>query len=402
MKQFPEVEHAFGKIGRAKTPTDPAPLNMVETVVTLKPETQWRPGVTWDSLITEMDKKVRFPGMPNIWWMPIQTRTEMLATGIRSALGIKILGPDLAEIERIGVQIEGLLQNVPGTRSAYAERVTGGYYLDFKIDRRAASRYGLTVEDVEDVIETAIGGKTIAQTVEGRERYPINVRYARELRDDPESLKRVLVATPTGAQVPVAQLAHITMRSGPPSIRDENGSLAGIVFVDVAGRDLGGYVEGVQRLIREQVSVPRGYSLVWGGSFQYLERAKARLTIIVPLTIFLIFVLLYLNFGSVAKSLIVLLSVPFALVGAIWYLAFLNYNLSVAVWVGLIALAGVAAETGVIMIVFLDEAFERYRREGRLQSQADLRQAILEGAVQRVRPKLMTASAIFFGLLPIM
>lgn len=402
LKQFPEVERVFGKIGRARTPTDPAHLSMAETVVTLKPEEQWRPGVTWDSLIAEMDKVVKFPGMPNIWWMPIQTRTEMLATGIRSNLGIKILGPDLAEIERIGLEIEGHLQGVPGTRSVYAERVTGGYYLDFHVNREEAARYGLTVEEVEDVIESAIGGKNITQTVEGRERYPVNVRYLRELREDPESLKRVLVETPTGAKIPMAQLARITMTSGPPAVRDENGSLAGIVFVDVAGRDLGGYVEEVQRLVRERVALPAGYSLAWGGQFQYLERAKARLKVVVPITILLIFVLLYLNFRSVTRSLIVLLSVPFGVVGAIVYLYLLKYHLSVAVWVGIIALAGVAAETGVVMIIFLDEAYERRQREGRLRSMAELREAIIEGAVQRVRPKMMTASAILIGLLPIM
>ena len=402
LKQFPEVEHVFGKIGRARTPTDPAHLSMAETVVTLKPEEQWRPGVTWDSLIAEMDKVVKFPGMPNIWWMPIQTRTEMLATGIRSNLGIKILGPDLAEIERIGLEIEGLLQSVPGTRSAYAERVTGGYYLDVHVDREEAARYGLTVEDVEEVIESAVGGKNITQTVEGRERYPVNVRYLRELRDDPESLRRVLVDVHNGVQIPLGQLARVTVTGGPPAIRDENGSLAGIVFVDVAGRDLGGYVEEVQKLIRERIALPAGYSLAWGGQFQYLERAKARLKIVVPITVFLIFVLLYLNFKSVTKSLIVLLSVPFGVVGAIVFLSLLQYHLSVAVWVGLIALAGVAAETGIIMIIFLDEAYERRQREGRLRSIAELHAAIIEGAVRRVRPKMMTASAILLGLLPIM
>jgi len=402
LKQFPEVDRVFGKIGRARTPTDPAPLSMAETVVTLKPEAQWRPGVTWDSLIAEMDKVVKFPGMPNIWWMPIQTRTEMLATGIRSNLGIKILGPNLAEIERIGLEIEGLVQGIAGTRSAYAERVTGGYYLDIHVDRKEAARYGLTVEDIEDVIESAIGGKNISQTVEGRERYPINVRYLRELREDPEALREVLVEARNGVQIPLGQLARIAMTTGPPAIRDENGSLAGIVFVDVAGRDLGGYVEEVQKLIRERVALPPGYSLAWGGQFQYLERAKARLKVVVPVTIILIFVLLYLNFRSMSRSLIVLLSVPFGVVGSVVLLYLLQYHLSVAVWVGVIALAGVATETGVIMIIFLDEAYERWQREGRLRSKADLHEAIIEGAVQRVRPKMMTASAIFIGLLPIM
>jgi len=402
LKQFPEVDHVFGKIGRARTPTDPAPLSMAETVVTLRPEQQWRSGVTWDSLIAEMDKVVRFPGMPNIWWMPIQTRTEMLATGIRSNLGIKILGPDLVEIERIGLTIEGLVQGVAGTRSVYAERVTGGYYLDVHVNREQAARYGLTVEDVEDVIESAIGGKNITQTVEGRERYPVNVRYLRELREDPDSLRRVLVEARNGAQIPLGELSRITMTSGPPAIRDENGSLAGIVFIDVADRDLGGYVKEVQKVIRDHAALPPGYSLAWGGQFQYLERAKARLKVVVPITIGLIFILLYLNFRSVTRSLIVLLSVPFGVVGSVVVLYLLQYHLSVAVWVGIIALAGVAAETGVIMIIFLDEAYERWQREGRLRSMDDLREAIIEGAVQRVRPKMMTASAILIGLLPIM
>jgi len=402
LKQSPEVDHVFGKIGRAQTPTDPAHFSMAETVMTLKPEEQWRPGMTWDALVAEMDKRLKFPGMPNIWWMPIQTRTEMLATGIRSNLGIKVLGPDLSEIQRIGVKIERLLQGLQGTRSAYAERVTGGYYLDFRVDRAAVARYGLRVEDVEEVIESAIGGKNISQTVEGRERYPINVRYLRALRDDPESLRRVLVETPRGAKIPMAQLAQISMVMGPPSIRDEQGSLAGIVFVDVAGRDLAGYVDEAQRVIREHLPLQAGYRLEWGGQFQYLERAKARLTLVVPLTISLIFVLLYLNFHSVPRCLIVLLSVPFGVIGAIVLLYLLHYHLSVAVWVGIIALAGVAAETGVIMIIFLDEAYERRQREGRLHSPADLREAIIEGAVQRVRPKMMTASAILIGLLPIM
>lgn len=326
----------------------------------------------------------------------------MLATGIRSNLGIKVLGPDLAEIERIGLEIEGLLAGQPGTRSVYAERVTGGYYLDFQVKRNEMARYGLTVEDVEEVIESAIGGKNISQTVEGRERYPINVRYARGLREDVEALKRVLVEIPSGTQIPMAQLADMRMVTGPPAIRDEQGSLAGIVFVDVSGRDLGSYVAEAQRLVSERVQLKPGYRLAWGGQFEYMERAKARLKLAIPVTVFLIFVLLYLNFKSVARSLIVLLSVPFAVVGAIIYLYLLKFHLSVAVWVGIIALAGVAAETGVVMIIFLDGACERWRREGRLNNQADLRAAIIEGAAQRVRPKVMTVSAILVGLLPIM
>jgi Cu(I)/Ag(I) efflux system membrane protein CusA/SilA len=402
LKEFPEVDRVMGKMGRARTATDPAPLHMAETIVTLKPQEAWRPGMTWDTLIAEMDQRVKLPGMPSIWWMPIQTRTEMLATGIRSSLGIKILGPQLEELERIGLQIEGLLQPLGGTRSAYAERVTGGYYVDIDVNRHAASRYGLTVGDVQDVIESAIGGKNIAWTVEGRERYPINVRYPRELRQDIEALRRVLVTTPKGEHIPLAQLSHISTTTGPPSVRDENGSLASIVFVDVAGKDLGTYVEEAKALIQEQITLPPGYSLQWAGHYQYLERAQQQLRIVIPLTLLLIFVLLYLNFRSIPRCLLVLISVPFSLVGAIWYLHALGYHLSVAVWVGLIALAGVAAETGVIMIIFLDEACARRQRENRLQSFNDLRDAIIEGAVLRVRPKIMTASAIFLGLLPIM
>ncbi len=402
LKEFPEVDRVFGKMGRAQTATDPAPLNMAETIVTLKPQAEWRPGMTWDKLVAEMDQRVSMPGMPNIWWMPIQTRTEMLATGIRSSLGIKILGPKLQDLERLGLQIEDLLQSLEGTRSAYAERVTGGYYIDIDVDRVAAARYGLTVGDVQDVIESAIGGKNITWTVEGRERYPINVRYPRELRQDVDALKRVLVTTPQGEHIPLAQLSHISKTTGPPSIRDENGSLASIVFVDVADQDLGTYVQQAKDIVHKHVKLPAGYSLVWAGQYQYLKRAQQQLLIVIPLTLFLIFVLLYLNFKSILRCLLVLLSVPFSLVGAMWYLNILGYHLSVAVWVGLIALAGVAAETGVIMIMFLDEACSKRQKENRLQSLSDLRDAIVEGAVLRVRPKIMTAAAIFLGLLPIM
>ena len=402
LKEFPEVDQVMGKMGRAHTATDPAPLNMTETIVNLKPQEDWRPGMSWDTLIAEMDHRLKVPGMPNIWWMPIQTRTEMLATGIRTSLGIRILGPNLAELEKIGIHIERLLQTLQGTRSAYAERVTGGYYLDIDVDRVAASRYGLNVEDVQDVIESAIGGKNIAWTIEGRERYPINVRYPRDLRQDVEALKRILVTTAIGEHIPLAQLSIISTSMGPPMVRDENGSLASIVFVDIAGRDLGTYVQEAKGLIQKEVQLPSGYTLQWAGQYQYLERAQQRLAMVIPLTIFLIFLLLYFNFQSVPRCLLVLLSVPFSLVGAFMYLQFLHYDLSVAVWIGLIALAGVAAETGVIMVMFLDDACARRQRENRLQSLHDLREAIIEGAVLRIRPKIMTASAIILGLLPIM
>jgi Cu(I)/Ag(I) efflux system membrane protein CusA/SilA len=399
---FSEVERVFGKMGKAPTATDPAFVGMAEITVTLKPEAQWRPGMTWDRLLDEMDAKLRIPGFPNIWWMPIQTRTEMITTGVRSPVGIKVLGPDLKTIERLGLEIEQVLASVPGTKSAFAERLNEGYYLDLIVNRREAARYGLTVGDVQAVITTAIGGDTVTTTVEGRERYPVNVRYKRELRDDPDRLKRVLIPTPSGAQIPLGQIAETVITQGPTAIADEAGALAGLVSVAVSGRDLRGYVQDAQRAVRDRVTVPPGYRLIWTGQYEHLVRAEERLKLVVPVTLALILLLLYLNFRSLAKSLIVLLSVPFAAIGAIWYLDYLGYNLSVAVWVGIIALAGVAAETGVVMLVYLDEAYERRVREGRMATAYDLRDAIMEGAVQRVRPKMMTVAAIMGGLLPIM
>ena len=401
LAQFPEVERVFGKVGRARTATDSAPLSMVETVVTLKPESEWRPGMDWDKLIAEMDGVLHFPGMPNIWWMPIQTRMEMLATGIRSPIGIKIFGPELETIERVAIDIEKVVQSIPGTRSAFAERVTGGYFIDFEIRRQEAARYGLNVEQVANIIQTAIGGMNIDQTIEGRERYPINVRYARELRDDLEALKRVLVPTPSGAQVPMAQLAEIKTVTGPPMIRDEAAQLVGFVFVDIVGRPLGDYVEDAKKVVREQVDIPAGYRIAWGGQFQYMERAKEKLKIVVPLTLFIIFFLLYLNFNSLPETLIVMLTVPFSLVGGVWLLYLLDYNLSIAVWVGVIALAGVAVEIGVVMLVYLNEAWERRVQEEKTTI-GDLREAIIEGAGQRVRPVIMTVGTTIIALLPIM
>ncbi|MEW6296330.1 MAG: CusA/CzcA family heavy metal efflux RND transporter [Thermodesulfobacteriota bacterium] len=402
IKSFPEVDTVFGKIGRANTPTDPAPLNMVETVVTLKPEDEWREGMTWDTLLDEMDRRIRVPGMPNIWWMPIQTRTEMLATGIRSVLGIKVFGPDLESIERVGTQIEAVLGPLRGTRSAYYDRAMGGYYLDFDVRREEAARYGLTVGDVHDIIETAIGGKSITQTVEGRERYSVNLRYPRELRDDVEKLTRTLVSTPANKLVPIGQLADIRYTTGPPMVRDEDAQLVGYVFVDVVGRDLVGYVAEAKRAVEERVQLPPGVHLTWAGQFQYFERAKEKLKVVVPFTLLLVFVLLYLNTGSVTKTMIVLLAVPFSLVGAVWFLYLLDYHLSVAVWVGLIALAGLDAETGAVMLLYLDLAYEQMKREGRMRSFDDLREAVMHGAVRRIRPKMMTVLTILLGLLPIM
>ncbi|MBI4283531.1 MAG: efflux RND transporter permease subunit, partial [Chloroflexi bacterium] len=402
LKTFPEVERVFGKAGRAETPTDPAPFSMMETTVTLKPEEQWRKGMTWEKLVDEMDRALRLPGVANAWTMPIKNRIDMLSTGIRTPVGIKIFGPDLKKIEEIGKQLEGVLQAVPGTRTVFAERVTGGYYLDINIRREEVARYGLMIGDVGMVIESAIGGESISTTVEGRERYPINVRYARELREDIEKLRRVLVFTVNGAQVPLGQLADIQLTTGPAMIKNEEGQLVGYVTVDMAGRDIGSYVEEAKRVVAEKIKLPQGYTLSWSGQYEYMQRAKERLMYVVPLTILIIFVLLYLNFQSVAKSLIVLLSVPFSLVGGIWLLYLLGYNLSVAVWVGIIALAGVAAEIGVVMIVYIDGAYERRAREGAAMTRKDLFDAVIEGAVQRVRPVIMTATAIIAGLLPIM
>src|SRR6266545_4161109 len=402
LKTFPEVQWVFGKAGRAETSTDPAPFSMGETTVMLKPESDWRSGMTWEKLVDEMDKKIRLPGVVNAWTMPIKNRIDMLSTGIRTPVGIKIFGPDLTKIEQIGRHLEMVLNSVPGTRSIFAERVAGGYYLDFDLKREEIARYGLKIEDIQMIIESAIGGESITTTVEGRERYPVSVRYARELRDDPERLKRVLVPAMNGAQIPLGQLADVRLTSGPAMIRDEDAQLAGYVFVDMTGRDIGSYVEEAQKKVAEQVQIPTGYSLVWSGQYEYMQRAKERLIYVVPLTLVIIFVLLYMNFQSVAKSVIVLLSVPFAVVGAVWFLYFLGYNLSVAVWVGIIALAGVAAETGVVMIVYLDEVYDRKLREGSMAKMEDLYEAIIEGAAHRVRPKMMTVTAIIAGLLPIM
>jgi Cu(I)/Ag(I) efflux system membrane protein CusA/SilA len=402
LKTFPEVEWVFGKAGRAETSTDPAPFSMGETTVMLKPESQWRPGMTWDKLVEEMDKKIRLPGVANAWTMPIKNRIDMLSTGIRTPVGIKIFGPDLTKIEDIGRNLEKVVNSVPGTRSVFAERVAGGYYLDFDLKREEIARYGLMIEDIQMIIESAIGGESITTTVEGRERYPVSVRYARELRDDPEKLKRILIPTANGAQVPLAQVADLRLASGPAMIRDEDAQLAGYVFVDMAGRDIGSYVEEAKRKVAEQVTLPTGYTLSWSGQYEYIQRAKERLMYVVPLTLLIIFVLLYMNLRSATKCGIVLLAIPFSMIGAIWFVYLLGYNMSVAVWVGIIALAGVDAETGVIMLLYLDQAYDKWRKEGRMRTVADLREAITEGAVKRIRPKMMTVMAILVGLLPIM
>jgi len=429
LMQFPEVQSVFGKIGKAETSTDPAPLSMVETTVVLKPESEWRkvrrerwysswapefakpplrriwPEETplgWEELIEEMDRTVQIPTFANAWLFPVRTRIDMITTGIRTPVGIKVLGPDLQTIERIGLSLEKVLQEVSGTRSAFFERVTGGYYLDFAVNREEAARYGLSVGEVNDIVESAIGGKNITTTVEGRERYPVNVRYARELRDDLEKLRRVLVPTPAGAQVPLEQLASITLRTGPPMIKNEEGFKAGFLYVDVAGRDLGSYVEEAKRLVEERVELPAGYQLAWSGQYEYMLRVRERLKVMVPLTLAIIFLLLYFNTGSLVKTFIILLAVPFSAVGAILFIYFLDYNVSIAVWVGLIALLGVDAETGVFMLLYLDLAYQQARKEGRMRSQEDLKEAIVEGAVKRLRPKVMTVAVMFMGLVPIM
>jgi len=402
LKTFPEVQWVFGKAGRAETSTDPAPFSMGETTVMLKPESDWRPGMTWEKLVEEMDKKLRFPGVANAWTMPIKNRIDMLSTGIRTPVGIKIFGSDLTKIEQIGRQLETILNSVSGTRSVFAERVAGGYYLDFDLKREEIARYGLMIEDIQMIIETGIGGESITTTVEGRERYPVSVRYARELRDDPEKLKRVLIPTTNGAQVPLAQLADLRLASGPAMIRDEDAQLAGYVFIDMAGRDIGSYVDEAKKKVAEQIKLPTGYTLSWSGQYEYIQRAKERLMYVVPLTLLIIFVLLYMNLRSATKCGIVLLAVPFSMIGAIWFVYLLGYNMSVAVWVGIIALAGVDAETGVIMLLYLDQAYDKWRSSGRMRNMEDLREAITEGAVKRIRPKMMTVMAILFGLLPIM
>ena len=427
LKTFPEVERVFGKAGRADTSTDPAPLSMVETTVMLKAPDQWRRKPRWytgrapewmqevlrhlwpdrisqDELVDEMDSALRIPGATNAWTMPIRNRVDMLTTGVRTPVGIKVLGADLNNIQQIGEELEHTLTRVPGTRSVYAERVSGGYFLDFDLRRDQLARYGLTVDDVEAYIMSGVGGENITTTVEGRERYPVSIRYFRDYRSDVGSLGRVLVATPSGAQIPLRDLADIRLIEGPSMIRDENGLLSGYVYVDVAGRDVGSYVVEAQRLVRAKVEphLPPGYSLSWSGQYESLQRVRERLKVVVPITIFLIFILLYLNTGSLVKTFIIFAAVPFSAVGAIWLLHWLGYNMSIAVWVGLIALMGVDAETGVFMLLYLDLAYEKWEQSGLLRSYRDLQDAIVHGAAMRVRPKVMTVGCMFMGLLPIM
>jgi Cu(I)/Ag(I) efflux system membrane protein CusA/SilA len=426
LKSFPEVERVFGKAGRAETSTDPAPFSMMETTVILKPPSEWRPKsrwysswspewlsnllwrrvwpdrLSWDDLVTEMDTALQIPGTTNAWTMPIKARIDMLTTGVRTPIGIKVYGADLKEIEAIGERLEGILKGLPGTRSVFAERVAGGYFVDFDLDRDALARYGLSVAQAQDVIMSAVGGENVTTTIEGRARFPVNVRYPRELRDDVESLQGVLVMTPGGAQIPLAQLARIKSVIGPSMIRNENGLLAGYVYVDTGVSDIGGYVERAKQAVAQGLTLKSGYSLEWSGQYENMLRVRERLKIVVPLTIFTIFFLLYMNTKSPVKAGIVMLAVPFSVVGAVWLMYFLGYNVSIAAWVGMIALMGLDAETGVFMLLFLDLSYDEAKKQGRLRTLGELHEAIIHGAVKRVRPKMMTVAAAFMGLMPIM
>jgi Cu(I)/Ag(I) efflux system membrane protein CusA/SilA len=426
IKQFPEVDRVLGKAGRAETSTDPAPLSMLETVITLKPTSEWRNKHTWysswapewakaalrhitpdnisqEDLVNQLNEALKLPGVSNAWTMPVKARIDMLTTGVRTPLGLKISGADLRTIEDIGVQIEALLPSVAGTRNVFAERTGGGYFLDFAWNRDALARYGLSIEEAQTVVQSAIGGENVTTTVEGRERYPVNVRYMRDFRSDFGSLERVLVPASEGKrQIPLGQLATIKASTGPSMVRNEDGLLTGYVFVDVAGRDLESYVEEASRLLSEKLKLPPGYATLWSGQYEAMQRVKQRLLVVVPLTLFLIFLLLYINTRSITKTMIVVLAVPFSAIGAVWFLYLLGYNMSIGVWVGLIALLGVDAETGVFMLLYLDLAYQRAMKEGRLRDLGELRLAILEGAAKRIRPKFMTVATTFIGLIPIM
>jgi Cu(I)/Ag(I) efflux system membrane protein CusA/SilA len=418
LMKIPEVSRVFGKAGRAETATDPAPLEMFETVINLKPESQWRPGMTSEKLKDEMNDALQIPGVANSFTMPIKARLDMLATGIRTQVGVKVLGPDLATLEKISIDVENVVKSVPGTRSAYAERVTTGYFLDIKPKRAEIARYGLSIDDVQTVIAAALGGMNLTITVEGRERYPVHVRYARELQNDIEKLKRIFVPVSISgssngmnpgssgsggiAHIPLGEIADIGIVQGPTSIKSEEGLLANYVYVDFSGRDVGGYVEEAKENVEKQVKLPAGYSLQWSGEYEYLLKTVERLKTVIPLTLFIIFVLIYLNTKSTVKTAIILMAVPFSLVGSFWLLYWLGYNMSIAVAVGMIALAGLDAETGVVMLLYLDLSYNQWKKEGRMKSMEDLKEAIMHGAVKRIRPKLMTVGVILAGLVPIM
>ena len=400
---FPEVETVFGKIGRAETATDSAPLSMIETIITLKPKEEWREGLTLDDLIKEMNSAIQFPGLTNAWTMPIKTRIDMLSTGIKTPVGIKIMGNDLNVLNEIGQEIEAVVREIPGTLTVYAERVVGGNFLDYTIDRKAAARYGLTVGDVQDVIMTAVGGMNVTYTVEGLARYPVNIRYGRELRDDIQKLEKIFVPTPSGAQIPIKQVASISITKGPPVIKSENSRRTAWVYIDLEGIDIGTYVSNAKEVLEREIDLPEGYNIVWSGQYEYMQAANEKLKLLIPLTLVIIFLLLYFNFKNVFEASVVMLLVIFlAPIGGIWFIYFLGYDFSIAIWVGFIALAGVAAETGVIMFIYLDMSYKEWKKEGRINSVKDLVDCVYEGAALRLRPKIMTVTAIIAGLLPIM
>jgi Cu(I)/Ag(I) efflux system membrane protein CusA/SilA len=400
--QIPEVAQVFGTVGRGTTPTDNSPMGMVNTTVTLKPREQWRPGMTFEAVQAEMDALLQFPGFPNVWTQPIRNRLDMLLTGIKTPVGMKILGSDLTVIHELGEQIERIVEQVPGTRSVYAERVTQGYFTDIRIDRQAIARHGLTIEDVQDVIQSALGGETVTQIVEGRERYPVNVRYARAFREDLPALERVLVKTPAGTFVPLGELAEIILTTGPAMIRDEDGRLAGYVYIDTSTRDIGGYVQAAKAAIGARLRMPPGYTLDWTGQYEFQLRARERLQVLIPVVFFIIFVLLYMTFRSASEAAIVMLSVVYAMTGGVVLQWLLGYNFSVAVWVGYIALYGVAVQTGVVMVVYLHEALDRRLRAGATVTERDVLEATIDGSVLRLRPKLMTVTVVMASLVPIM
>ncbi len=402
IKTFPEVEYVFGKAGRAETATDPAPLSMLETTIKLKDRKDWRPGLTTEKLIQELDQAVKFPGLANSWGYPIKIRIDMLSTGIRTPVGIKFLGNDLTVLTKLAEDTEGLLKTIPETASVYSERPLGGYYLDFVIDRLAAARYGLNVGEIQDVILTALGGMNVTQTVEGLERYPVNIRYFQDYRNNLPALQRILIPTPSGAQIPMAQVAKIEVHQGPDMVKSENARRTAWVFIDIRDIDVGSYIKKAQQLIDSHLKLPAGYNLIWSGQFEYMERAREKLQIIVPVTLALVFLLIYLNTGSIAKVMIVMLAMPFSLIGAVWLLYILNYNISVGVIVGMLALVGLDAETGILMLLYLDLAYEEKKSKNSLHTKSDLNAAIVQGALHRLRPKHMTILANFLGLLPVM
>jgi len=406
IKTVPEVKSVFGKIGRADTATDPAPLTMIETVIQFKPRDEWREGMTPEGLRAELDSIVRLPGLTNAWVMPIKNRIDMLATGIKTPVGIKVAGPDLNVLQQIGKDLERALEPVPGTASVYSERVAGGRYVDVDIDRARASRYGLNIDDVQDIVRTAVGGINVTHTVEGRERYPVNLRYPQRVRDSVEQLRLLPIVTPNGARIALADVADVSVTNGPPMIKSENARLNGWTYVDIAGRDLGSYVAEAQRVVAEQVELPAGYSLTWSGQYEYMVRSKERLSVVGPLTLAIIMLLLYLHFRRFAEVAIIMGTLPMALVGGVWLLYLLQYDMSVAVGVGFIALAGVAVEIGVVMLVYLNLAIRQHmstaEAAGRALNIEDVKQAVLDGALLRVRPIMMTVAAIIAGLLPIM